>query len=252
MSSFKNKKITSLEEYVAFIKRIKSDCEFKKNHSDLLFRGQHRDLPMLPKLARLGLNGDDILNVEKLMLDEFRRGCLPLAEHYPDNDWDLLALAQHHGLPTRLLDWTYSALIALWFAINKPAYKSNKPPYKSEGAVVWVLAAEQEDFRINTDKLSPFSKKRTKLFRSNVISKRISAQSGVFTVHKVNKKDKIKEFETNNHFVEKLTKISIPSNSFNSLRKELNILGVNGSTVYPDIDGFCSHLEWRFSKLSDE
>ncbi|MEZ8383099.1 FRG domain-containing protein [Vibrio splendidus] len=126
-----HKKINHLSEYIDYVESLKLRSENLGNNTELLFRGQRQDYSLLPKLARLDLNGD-IKNVERLMLDEFRRACLPLAEFQPENNWDLLALAQHHGLPTRLLDWTYSALIALWFAVQKE-------PKVKESGVVWVL-----------------------------------------------------------------------------------------------------------------
>lgn len=182
------------------------------------------------------------------MLDEFKRGCLPLTEFQPENDWDLLALAQHHGLPTRLLDWTYSALVALWFA-------AQKEPKDDEHGVIWVLNAEVSDFRDTDKQEDPFSNRITKIFRSRVISKRISAQSGAFTVHKINSKDRrerIVKFETHKIFKEKLVKLIIPSDSFSNLRASLMLMGINHSTVFPDIDGLCQHLERRFSKLKNE
>ena len=226
-----------------------SNNEAKENREEFLFRGQGVDRPLLPKLSRLHLNGT-IINVEKLILAEFKRGILPLTEFKPDNNWDLLALAQHHGLPTRLLDWTYHALVALWFAVERPAQKNNKDEF--ENGVVWILAANVADFRTDTEETDPLSNKITKIFRSSVVSRRISAQAGVFTIHKINDNDKVVKFETHAEFKTKLTKAIIPASQFASIRKQLSVLGVNNSTVYPDIDGFCKHLERRFSKLEDE
>ncbi|MFQ2048174.1 FRG domain-containing protein [Aeromonas veronii] len=241
-------KIATLSQYIEKVEAIKSESEHNNNMAELLFRGQRQDHSLLPKLARLNLNGD-IENVEKLMLDEFRRACLPLVEYQPENNWDLLALAQHHGLPTRLLDWTYSALVALWFAVQKE-------PHKEEYGVVWVLNADHTDFRDTKEFDDPLSNKITKIFRSRVVSRRISAQAGAFTVHKINndknKNNQIVKFETHAQFKGKLTKLIIPAENFAPIRKSLMMMGVNHSTVFPDIDGLCQHLERRFSKLNDE
>ena len=96
-----------------------------------LFRGQREDWPLLPKLARLTHVGD-ILSAEHEMFATFRREAVADAEPVPDNDWDWLALAQHHGLPTRLIDWTMNPLAAAWFAVGDPAARPDRP------AVLWV------------------------------------------------------------------------------------------------------------------
>jgi hypothetical protein len=243
------KEITTVQDYVAFIEEIKYASEQRNNQTDLLFRGQNADDPLLPKLARLDLKGE-IKTIEKLMLAEFKRGILPLSEFQPASNWDLLALAQHHGLPTRLLDWTYSALVGLWFTVARPAKKDKKG--KPLDGVVWVLNAVTDDFRTNTDEIDPLSNKITKVFRSTVVSRRISAQSGVFTVHKINDDNRMVRFETHKEFKGKLIKIIIPHSKFPAIRKQLHILGVNSSSVFPDIDGYCKHLEWRYAYLPDE
>jgi FRG domain len=241
--------IDNITDYVKLVSEIKSDNELNNNNSDLLFRGQTVDRPLLPKLSRLKLNGE-IKHIEQLILKEFQRGLLPLSEFQPSNNWDLLALAQHHGLPTRLLDWTYSALVALWFTVKSSPEKNRQG--KLEDGVVWILKTEVDDFRNDTDKIDPLSNRITKIFRSTVISRRISAQSGVFTVHKINEEGKIVKFEIHKQFKNKLTKVTIPFGAFASIRKQLHILGVNYASIFPDIDGYCKHLEWRYSKMEDE
>lgn len=241
--------IESISDFIKVVENLKYNSESQGNNAELLFRGQNNDKPLLPKLARLRLKGS-IGKIEKLMLSEFERGVIPLSEFKPENDWDLLALAQHHGLPTRLLDWTYSSLIALWFAIRESPQKNDKG--KFENGVVWILNAEVSDFRTDTEKYGPLSNRITKIFRPKVVSRRISAQAGAFTVHKINERGRIIKFETHKRYGYKLTKIIIPYTQFPSLRKSLNILGISNQTVFPDLDGFCKHLERRFSNLDDE
>lgn len=245
MPKYREKKIASIQEFIDLIDQAKADAEKSGNDSDLLFRGQPEDLSLRPKLARLDLRGE-INNIERLIIEEFKRTSLPLSEFQPEDDWDLLALAQHHGLPTRLLDWTYSALTALWFAVK------DVPIEKDAHSVVWVLIPEVEDFRTDTERYGPLSNKITKIFRPKIISRRISAQLSAFTVHKINDGGRVIRFETHLKFSKKLLKITIPPKHFPAIRNRLNMLGVNSASVFPDIDGLCSHLQWRYSYLKDE
>lgn len=247
--SYRTVEITTVDEFVRLIDTEKEGEEKKGNQTDFLFRGQRQDLPLVPKIARLKLKGE-LTNIEKLIVDEFRRTCRPLSEFPPEDPWDFLALAQHHGLPTRLLDWTSSALVGLWFTVKDPPFE-HKGGVKESG-VVWVFMPELADYRADTEESGPLSNKITKIFRPRAISRRISAQTGVFTVHKVNEGRGIIPFETHSSYSKKLLKVVVPPEKFARIRHRLNILGVNSATVFPDIDGLCCHLKWRFAYLDDE
>jgi hypothetical protein len=248
--------ITTVADFVSRIAEIKKEQLGLGNKSDLLFRGQPCDKPLLPKLGRISLKGK-LPTVEKLLLSKFDRASLPFREFEPKNNWDLLALAQHHGLPTRLLDWTSSSLAALWFAVRNPAEKKDDGK-KLENGVVWVLSAVVDDFRLNTKHTGPFdNKSRTRIFRPKAISSRIVAQSGVFTVHRLQKPTGDKKFkfvplEKNRNYKNKLAKLIIPPSAFSSIRSELNMMNANAALLFPDLDGLCAHLLWRYSKLQDE
>ncbi len=244
-----DKIINSITIFSAFIEDAKIAQEQKGNHADLIFRGQPVDEPLIHRLGRLRLK-EQLGKIEKLLIHEFERTSIPLTEFSPEDDWDTIALAQHHGLPTRLLDWTYSAFAALWFAVSDHHRKNKKG--EDRHGVVWIFSQDVEDFRLDLKTTTPFSNKITKIFRPKVITRRISAQGGVFTVHKIVDNKRFVAIEKNKNYKSKLTKLIIPPNKFAKLRKELHMYNVNASTLFPDIDGLCKHLQWRYAKMPNE
>ena len=250
--------IKSVSDFLKCVEGYKGQEEKRKNHSDFIFRGQSVDMPLLPKLGRPStrLNGD-LLKLERLMLEEFARSTPGFSRINVDLDkWDRLAVAQHYGLPTRLLDWTFGALPALWVAVK------DGPQSEHENGVVWFLRTEPEDFINFEDEvlphkgtrraLTPFNLRRTRIFRPRLIADRIVAQRGIFTVHKAirDRKEPFLPLEKNSAFSRRLVKVAIPSENFEKLRKQLDLCGINEATVFPDLDGLCSHLTWRFTKPS--
>ncbi len=238
------KNIKSLREY---IEKIEDLIKQKGENKHVVFRGQNTDEPLKPKLGRVKLrNSKSSKSPEVLLFEEFKRSYYPLAEFKPNNDLDLLALAQHHGLPTRLLDWSYNALIALWFAVSKETKKN-------QNAVVYLLFLEEENFIIekNIQNFNIFEYDKIIMFRSTVVSKRISSQSGLFSLHNKDSKGNMIALEESN-LNSKLIKITINSESISSIRNSLQNVGINNYSVFPDIDGLCNHLGWKHTLLSDE
>jgi len=205
-----------------------------------LFRGQTNDYPLLPKISRKNWKNDTVL-VEKKMLKELKRTATPFLKSRITNDWDWLALAQHYGLATRLLDWTSNPLVALWFACINPTIQG-------EHSFVWAFIVPNEMILESKKSKSPFDSGLTSVFKPNLIHERLVSQLGWFTLHKFsNKKNSFVPLEKNSNYKAHLISLRIPKGIRESMINQLNICGVNSSTIYQNMDGLCQHINWKFS-----
>lgn len=230
--------IASLSQYVA---HVEEHCTGEV----VLFRGQAVDKPLLPKIARLA-TASGVQKAERLMFEDFKRQALPHLDRTPDSDWDWLALAQHFGMATRLLDWSTNPLAALWFVVERPSRDS-------QPGVVWHFEATDEDFLDGKQSTSPFTLTVTRIFKPRHITQRIISQAGYFTAHKyLEAKGKIIPLDKNRHFMSRLTKLTIPAGAFADLRRDLDRFGINAASLYGGMDGVCRHIEWLHSYLEDE
>lgn len=235
--------VVSIGDYLAVIRQCKADYRSGSVMQDILFRGQAGDFPLMPKICRLK-SKKDILQAEQQMLDEFKRSNpLLIQPHGIMDDWDYLTLGQHFGLPTRLLDWSNNALTALWFAV------SSKPECQGQSqasGIVWMMMADEGDFVTDMGNIHPFEISETKIFRPRLIKQRINNQSGVFSIH--SSKDVLngKLLNGNRQYNKKLVKMEIPPEKMDDLLEDLNTLGVNAFSIFPELEGLCTYLQWRF------
>jgi hypothetical protein len=108
------------------------NTELQRFRSPFAFRGMSRlDHSLSSSLVRLAGSRADVRRVEVALLRNFRKYAHGEGAR-TDSIWDWLALGQHRGLPTRLLDWTYSPLVALHFATENPR------DFTADG-VVWCV-----------------------------------------------------------------------------------------------------------------
>ncbi len=235
--------VATIGEYLSVIKQQNTNTEADVPVQDIVFRGQAGDFPLIPKICRLKAKGD-LLDVEKKMLNEFKRSNpLLIQPHGVMDDWDYLTLGQHFGLPTRLLDWSNNALTALWFALSSTAADATQP---GAYGVVWMLLATDSDFVTNMNEIHPFDISETKIFRPRLIRQRINNQSGVFSVLSSQDLTEKRFLNENEAYSGKLMKVKIPSDKIPDLRNDLNTLGVNAFSIFPELEGLSAYLQWRF------
>ncbi len=228
------KHVNSLHTYMHAIEICSEDNRYRNNDEVLLFRGQPAECKLLPKIARelniLNQEGcsrkKGFLELEQDMFNCFKRMLVPHLQKIPDSDLDILAIGQHFGLSTRLLDWTENPLVALFFAIPK--------------GTVWILRVNKRDILDPKKESNPFCHNETKVFRPSLLNNRLIAQKGWFTLHSFNKKENIFiPIEEEEPYPSNLMTIKVFGNS---IINQLDKCGINSSTLFPDISGLSNYL----------
>jgi hypothetical protein len=197
----------------------------------------------LPRLARIAkemnMTAEELFTVEQRMLARFRLESVPyLHGIQPQNDFDWLSIAQHHGLPTRLLDWTGHALAALWFAV------ANDPPIGVKEGVVWILKVDPKNETKPSKEEDLFNLRRTYIFQPLHMDSRIAAQAGWFSIHSYSTdKGKFFSIDRIRKYMENVTPHPVPRERFSDLRRELRLLGVTEATLFPDLWGLCAEIQ---------
>lgn len=197
--------------------------------SNFLFRGQTNfEWDLIPKIGRQ----DFARTIPSIFREDFLlRSWMRYSSHIivrePVDQWDRLSLAQHHGLATRLLDWTKNPLVALFFATFD--FKSD------EDASVFIYDFKNET--IQTEKADPFNIKFSGVFYPKGITARVISQRGVFSIsHKPQKS--LEVLMPDYIFI----KIKIKGKSKKIIQKTLEQYGINEFSIYQDLDNLSNYL----------
>lgn len=152
--------VESFEEYLKIIRsELQPGSEGPKR---LYYRGQSKRItdgyhlkPSIGRYEKLAIfNAFQLEELERDTLETFSNHLLSHLQHLPRTDWEALAIAQHHGLPTRFMDWSTNPLVGLYFAVrqsekrNIEVEEDNEKKQKEEpvDSAVYVLVSEPTRF----------------------------------------------------------------------------------------------------------
>jgi hypothetical protein len=215
----------------------RSFMEFIDRHAQLarIFRGvaDADNHLLVPKIWRRSAYTPQ---AEVAIFEHFLQRARQFVEVGQLTRWEALALAQHHGLPTRLLDWTTNPLIAAYFAVSSIPDNTNARIYATRPPTPPIDVKESVD---------PLSITAIGMVRLGSIASRIVSQRGLFTVHPVETGPWIPADlqDTSNQF-------DIPPEYRAYFRRRLFYLGVDAAHIKADLDGVCDSLSWQYASWS--
>jgi hypothetical protein len=173
--------------------------------------------------------------LEENTMRDFVRMSIPYLDLRNISHLEQWTIAQHHGLPTRFLDWTENPLIAAYFATENSGERD-----------VVIYAMDKTQFNVifeqeDTDIFSLPEEDKVVFYTPSYFHPRIIAQKGVFTIH-ASPTTPLDKTRINNHNC-KIERIIIKNNIVPEFIHNLDWFGINRSFIYPGLDGLAYHLD---------
>ncbi len=204
------------------------------------------DFSLVPTIGRIPRYS---LSKERSVLASFRRRALQFANDAGFTDWEYLALAQHHGVPTRLLDWTTNPLVAAYFAASalpgeRAVTLSRKParamPQSSMIPCRVIATRVRHSDLVDMDSESdPLEISEIGFVIPRAISNRIGSQSGLFSAHPSPNQPWLEPLQDADHVFD------IPGEDRDFFLRRLFYLGVDPLYLMGGLDGLGARSAWQ-------
>jgi hypothetical protein len=262
------KPIQSLEKYISLVEGLRVD-----HKGPLWYRGcgkvSHELKPSLYR-HKGSKTIEDFMRLEKMLLGRFQQRSIPFHSRSLSDPWEWLFLMQHYGVPTRLLDWSESPLMALFFAVTSARHTlgSIGCPVFAGDASIWFLDPEQWNKQAvsltsfsgsilttddpNAGAYKPIGDIITMKSLPIAIygahnSQRIVAQRGVFVCFGKDTRPMEVAYEREGFSPGSLMKLVVKKENLPHMYEALRRHGLTDSVAFPDLDGLSREIKREYS-----
>jgi hypothetical protein len=258
--------IESLADLIARVTPASPDPATGRHRDSGVYRGAaNATWPLLTSLDTLGgvTPAHSKADLEEHILRNFIRYSRPFFPVSPINEWEVLIAAQHHGLPTRLLDWTYSPMVAAHFATVEGGRETDRAVWRLDWKAVHryfrlpdraLLIQDLEGIFGQERAFTPWAlfepRTRERQFACMIeppsLDARIATQAATFTLCSENRRP-FDSFLEANGLSSALTRFVIPAREVGRLRDQLDLVSVDERRLFPDLDGLADYLRRYYS-----